>query len=205
MEVKQIKSKFLRNIFDQNTYVVTNENEAVIIDAGAEPDDVKAALCGKKVLAVLITHLHFDHIWNLEKYISEFDCDVFIQSGAEDKFSDPGKNASHLISRRMTINIAKNRIKYYAEKSKIGKFDVEVFKTPGHSSDSVCIKIGDYLFTGDTVFSDAIGRTDFYDGNSEEMLESLRKIAGIKFKIACPGHYEECTEKDISDTIKTYL
>ena len=69
MEVVTIKSKFLRNLFDQNTYVLKNENEAIIIDAGADVDDVEREVQGLNVLAILITHIHFDHVWNLEEYI----------------------------------------------------------------------------------------------------------------------------------------
>ncbi len=54
--VKSIKSKFLKNIFDQNTYVCLGEKEAVVIDAGAEVEDVVKAANGKKIVAVLMTH-----------------------------------------------------------------------------------------------------------------------------------------------------
>jgi len=52
MEVVTIKSKFLRNLFDQNTYVLKNENEAIIIDAGADVDDVEREVQGLNVLAI---------------------------------------------------------------------------------------------------------------------------------------------------------
>ena len=78
MEVICLKSKFLRNIFDQNTYVIKSGNSAIIVDAGAEIEDVKNALTGLKVKAILMTHLHFDHFWNLENYLHEFDCDVYV-------------------------------------------------------------------------------------------------------------------------------
>lgn len=205
MEVKQIKSKFLRNIFDQNTYAVIGKNSALIIDAGAEIEDIKAAVSGKKVLAVLMTHLHFDHLWNIEYYTRQFDCDVYIQGGAEEKLSDSNKNASYFVKKNMVFNIPKNHIKNYAEKFKLDEFEIEIFKTPGHSSDSVCIKIGDYLFTGDTVFSDSIGRTDFYDSSPDAMEASLKLIESIDFKIACPGHYDECTKSEAVNVIKMFI
>ena len=67
-----VKSKFLMNLFDQNTYVLKSKKEAIIIDAGAELEDVLKEVENKKVLAVLMTHLHFDHIWNIEQYLEKY-------------------------------------------------------------------------------------------------------------------------------------
>ena len=84
-KITTIKSKFLRNIFDQNTYVLTKGNEVVIVDAGAELEDVISEVQNKKVLAVFLTHIHFDHVWNLEKYVEKFDCDVYVVEGCRKK------------------------------------------------------------------------------------------------------------------------
>ena len=78
MQIITIKSKFLGGVFNQNTYVLKQGKDAIVIDAGAEVDDVKKAVSGTKLKAVLMTHLHFDHIWNIEKYIQEFDTDIFV-------------------------------------------------------------------------------------------------------------------------------
>ena len=94
MKINQIKSKFLGGSFDQNTYVLANENFAILIDAGANLEDILKFTKNKKVLAVLITHLHFDHIWNLKSILDYFDCDVYIVSGFDDYFNNPLKNVS---------------------------------------------------------------------------------------------------------------
>ena len=203
-EVKQLKSKFLRNIFDQNTYVCLGKNEGFIVDAGAEAEDVKAALEGKKVLGILMTHLHFDHIFNIEAYLKEFDCKVFIIKDAEEKFADANKNASVVLKKNMTFKIEKDRINFYKNHFKLGEFEVEVYETFGHTGDSVCLKIGDKLFTGDTIFSDTIGRTDLYDGSIDEMKKSLRKIKSLDFKVAYPGHGGTASKKQICEVIKKY-
>ena len=188
MDIKLIKSKFLYGSFDQNTYVISNDKEVVIIDAGAELEDLKQEIKDKKVLAILITHLHFDHIFNIEKLLNEFVCPVYIVKGANDKLTNSLKNASFLISQNMTFNIPKDSLKYYSENLTLGSFDFQIFETPGHSSDCVCILIEDKLFTGDTVFYKSFGRTDLYDSDADKMEESIRKILNIPFKIAYPGH-----------------
>ena len=176
MEVKQIKSKFMFGSYDQNTYVVSNKNSAVIIDAGAEVDDLVKEIGKKKVLAILITHLHFDHIFNIEKIALKYNCPIYIVKEYNDKLYDGNKNESSMIGQNLSFKIKENQISYYNEELSIGEFNIKVYHTAGHSADSVCLLIGKHLFTGDTVFKDSIGRTDFYDGDYIEMNNSLRKI-----------------------------
>ena len=86
MVVSQITSKFLGGSFDQNTFLVEHKGEYVLIDAGAEIEDIEKIIKNKKLSAVLITHAHFDHIYNIEKIVNRFDCDVYVSEGAEEKF-----------------------------------------------------------------------------------------------------------------------
>ena len=204
-EIKTIKSKFMRNLFDQNTYVLINKNEAVIVDASAELEDVKEVLGKRKVLAILITHAHFDHTWHLEKYVNECDCDVYVCEGEEKRFIDERLNASFIVRQKIYQNVDKKFVKYYAEKLKIGSFDFDVIFTPGHTSDGVCILWNKNLFTGDTVFSDGIGRTDLEDSSAFEMKNSITKILDIDFEMAFPGHYEAADKNRIKRTIEYYL
>ena len=137
--VSLIKSKFLRNLLDQNSFILTTDKEAVIVDAGAELEDVKEVVGNKKVLAVLLTHLHFDHFWNLDKYLEEFGCPVYISKDFEWKFCDSKANGSCIIRKELTRIIPQNKIKYYAKFLELGAFKLEIIPTPGHSKDSVCI------------------------------------------------------------------
>lgn len=188
MEVKTIKAKFLKGIMDQNTYLVLGEKEAILIDASAEVQDIENELCGRKLKMVLMTHLHFDHIWNLDKIVTTFDCPVYICDGEEKRFTDDKLNASFLIRKSLVKNIDQKYIKYYAENLKTEEFSVNVIKTPGHTKDSVCLLINDYLFSGDTKFAYGIGRTDLMDSSDKDMVNSLRKLKDIKYSVLCPGH-----------------
>ena len=179
--------------------------EAVIIDAGAELEDVKKAVKGKRVLAVLLTHIHFDHIFNLEKYISEFDCDVYIKNGAEKSFKNARENASVLIGTELKFKVPEKNIKHYTENLKLGEFKIKVISTPGHTKDSVCLLIDDDLFVGDLVFSDTIGRTDLVGGDMGDMQESLKKIKELSYKTAHTGHYVVAKKETIDSVIKNYI
>ena len=202
MEIVTVKAKFLRGVFDQNTYVLINGNEAVIVDAGAEVQDIESVVQGKKVLAVLITHLHFDHIWNIESYVQKFDCDVYVKDGCEDILGDSEKNASTMIRKNITHEIPKNHIKYYAEKLKLGSFDFDVYFTPGHSIDSVCLLTNRCLFSGDTLFEEGVGRTDIWGGNETELKKSLSLVESLDFDRAYAGHFGEFSKKQAVQEIE---
>lgn len=204
-EIKIVKSKFLRNMFDQNTYVIESKQGVVLIDAGAEVEDIKTVIKNKKVVAVLMTHLHFDHFWNIEKYVEEWGCDVYVLPGEEKRFENVDLNASFMVRMSLVKNIDKKFIKYYAEKLEIDGLKCNVVNTPGHTSDCVCILWKDNLFSGDTVFADGVGRTDLKDSNPFEMKNSLEKILNLDFKMAYPGHYEPATKDKVVKEINYYI
>ena len=205
MEIKCLNSKYMRGIMEQNTYVLTKGKFAVIIDAGANVEDVKEMVGNRKVLGVFLTHLHFDHFWYIEEYLELFDTYVYIKDGFDVKFENIELNGSNLIQKPIQKNISKKRIKYYAKNLRLENFEFEVFDTPGHSADAVCILCEKNLFTGDTIFSDCIGRIDLKDSSKDDMISSLEKIKNIDFKVAFPGHYESVTKEQILKTIGFYI
>jgi len=196
MEIYSVRSKKY-GMLHQMTHVLVDSNEVVIVDAGADIDDLIDIIDGKKVLAVLITHCHFDHISSIEEYIEKWNVNVYISKGAEKKFSDPISNCSFLIGEKTLFNVPQKNIKYYAEKLKIGNFEIDVIDTPGHSADSVCLLIDSNLFCGDLVLGGTIGRCDLIDSNVADMRNSLAKLKYIDFKIAYPGHYDKLTKQEV--------
>ncbi len=205
MEVKILKSKYMHGIMEQNTYVLLNGQSALIIDAGADLEELKKAVLGKKVEAILMTHLHFDHFWFLDEYLKEFGCNVFVCKGAEEKFLEEAKNGSLLIRKGVVRNIDAKNVKYYENQLNFDNFDVKVYFTPGHSGDCVCLKIDDCLFSGDTVFAGGIGRCDLYDSSTEDMKKSLELIKSLDYKILYSGHYEASTKEKVDEMLKNYL
>ena len=197
MDVLEVVATAHNGILNQKTYVVSKGKSAIIIDAGAELEDVKKVVQNKSVLAVLITHCHFDHIWCIEDYIKEWNMPVYISAGAEEKFIDPYKNCSNIIGDKRVFNVSKDNIKHYDEFLKIGDFQIEIIKTAGHSADLVSILIEKCLFLGDLVLAGGIGRTDLYDSDYGDMWDSLEKLKNIDFDIAYPGHYEKMTKKEV--------
>jgi glyoxylase-like metal-dependent hydrolase (beta-lactamase superfamily II) len=66
--------------------------------------------------------------------------------------------------------------------------EMKVIETPGHAPENKCYLYDDILFSGDTIFHNGIGRIDLPGGSEKQMMESLKKLAKIKYKILCPGH-----------------
>jgi glyoxylase-like metal-dependent hydrolase (beta-lactamase superfamily II) len=205
VEIVRLKSKYMHGVMEQNTYVLLNGKFALIIDAGAEIEEVKEVIGKRKVVGVMLTHLHFDHFWYVEKYVEEFDTEAYVVEGYENKFSDAVLNGSYLIRKPIEKNVSKKRIKYYAKNLKLENFEVEVINSPGHAEDCVCLLIEKNLFTGDTIFSDCIGRIDLKDSSKDQMIESLENIKEIDFETAFPGHYESATKQEILKTISFYI
>lgn len=66
--------------------------------------------------------------------------------------------------------------------------EFKIIKTPGHTKDSIVLLYKKILFSGDTLFHNGIGRTDFPNSEPEKMPESLEKLKDLNYKTLCPGH-----------------
>ena len=81
MEIKKV----ITGVLDENCYVLTKNNTAIIIDPGDDYLDIKEAIGENKVLAVLITHSHFDHIGALRNFLTKRSIKIFKKSSLEEK------------------------------------------------------------------------------------------------------------------------
>lgn len=155
MKVFQIPVGPMQNF----VYLVEDENskEALAIDSGWETEPiVKLATSeGMKVKYVAATHGHFDHVKTMGQLASELGSETVAFEGSEVD--------------------AKVRVRD-GDVLKLGARDVRVIHTPGHTEDSVCYYDGSDLFTGDTLFIEAWGRTDLPGGSAEKLFSSLRRV-----------------------------
>lgn len=165
MEIKKV----ITGVLDENCYVLKMNNTCLVVDPGDDYNKIKEEIGDAKVLGVLITHAHFDHIGALRDFLTKRSIKIFKRSNLEEK--------------------------EYA----IGDFSFKVIYTPGHSKDSVTFYFEKekVMFIGDFIFKDSIGRTDLPGGDSQEMNESITKIKTYPEEtILYPGHYEETTLKE---------
>lgn len=199
MKTEQIVSDILKS----NTFVVSDRGEALIVDAGATLDKLEKAVEDNKVVGILLTHGHFDHVFHLLEYIDKFKCPVVIHKHGAKTMKSPGLNYGDDFS----IKSNDSDYVYLKEDSdvKIGHFKFQAFMTPGHSPCGVSYLIGEDLFVGDTVFHKGIGRTDLAESDDEQMVESLKKVEGLKFKTLHSGHSYDSTYEEQERNLSAYI
>ena len=164
MEIKKIVTGAL----EENCYVLSKDGTCLIVDPGSDSKNIKELVGTDKIIGVLVTHAHFDHIGALRDFLNS--------------------------NRRLKI-FKKSNLTDMKE-VEVGAFKFIPIMTPGHSSDSVTFyfKEDNAMFVGDFIFRDTVGRCDLPTGSSEEMDKSIKKIKTYDDSIALyPGHGDETT------------
>lgn len=165
-----------------------DRDDRVIIDPGGEPERILRALGDKKPAAVLLTHGHFDHIGAVDA-LRKVCPRILIHELDLPLLTDPELNASAGIwVRPLRVSAPAETVREGQELSPAG-LRIQVLHTPGHTPGSVCYRIGDCLFTGDTLFTHGWGRTDLPGGNDGQMIASLRRLIPLSRSLRVfPGH-----------------
>lgn len=176
----------------ENCYIVSNaKNNTLVVDPGTEADLIFNKLVQNNLTleTILLTHGHYDHIGAINELTAKTNCKT-IYVGKEDieLLTDNEKSMAATVNQDAVF--LEDKILKVAEGTfKLEDLDVEVIKTPGHTKGSVCYLINGILFSGDTLFRNGVGRTDFWGGSSTELEKSLKKLSKLpKDTIVCPGH-----------------
>lgn len=180
--------------------VYDGENNAVIIDPGAEPDYILSEIesLGLKPLAILLTHAHFDHFGAAAEVIEKYQIPLYVHTLDRPMVTSAEYSlAVQLGFGAMYRRPDENFIRTFEDNETL-KFSEEleflVIHTPGHSPGSSCFRHGDILFSGDTLFRDGVGRVDFQGGNIHDMRKSLARLGALEGDCKVyTGHYAETT------------
>jgi len=149
-------------LFDKNsstyTYLIAfaKGREALIIDPVLENIEQYIKLLNEldlKLVKVIDTHIHADHITAASKLKNRTNCTTIM--------------GEHTPSDAVEIKVKDDEIIY------VDKLEIKVIYTPGHTKDSYSFLMNDYLFSGDTLLINGTGRTDFQGGNSEDSYNSI--------------------------------
>ena len=176
-------------VMEANCYIVGDEStkEVFIIDPGGDYKKIKKVIDTDRLRpkAIINTHGHGDHIGA----DSEFGLPVWIHRLDAEFLKDPSKNLSGTFSFLLKTKEV-SRLLEDGDILNIGSYTLEVIHTPGHTPGSICLKGEGVIFTGDTLFCEGIGRTDFACGREEDIIRSIKeKLFSLEDDyVLYPGH-----------------
>ena len=189
--------------WDSNVYLFRDEREALIVDSGTGTNWhvyaglLRDYLTGVRRVVLFNTHEHFDHVggdaammgW-LEKEGVEVLLAAHEATARAIERGDDGVILSYYYGRRFEPLRVDVKLKD-GDRLRVGSIDLLLIHTPGHTAGSSCLYLdgeAKIMFTGDTVFRGAAGRTDLPTGSEEELKESLSKLLEFDVDFGLPGH-----------------
>lgn len=175
LKVHRIENRHLTS----NTFVIQtlSSNDCLIVDPGAEDNqDLNDYMLahGLSPSHVFLTHEHFDHIWGVNGLRDQYQFHLVATSLCSEYITDRRKNMSLYYNQvGFELKPANMVVEDTAYRMFWNNIELEFIATPGHSEASMCILIGDNLFTGDTLIKDKKTVTKLPGGSREKLANSL--------------------------------
>lgn len=189
-------------LVETNVYFIENDTSVILVDPANDSDLIikKLNQINKKLVAVLLTHGHFDHIGALDDIIEKYDVPVFMHKSEFDFLTNVTKNGSEKFKQYGLPNVISNAKPQPLEEgdANVEGFHFNVLHTPGHSPGSLTFVFNEFGVVGDTLFKQGIGRTDLYKGDHETLVNSiLDKLFELDDDLPLfPGHGPYTTVED---------
>ncbi len=185
---------YVLGVVSTNCYIISNENtkEAIVIDPGDHaPVIIKELKKGGLIPGtILLTHGHFDHIMAAGDLAENYHIPIFAGEAEKELLEDAGLNGSRMMGRDFVLT--PSRLLKDNELLVLAGMRIKVIQTPGHTAGGVCYYFEDekVLISGDTLFLESVGRTDLPTGDSEALIESIRReLMILPDEVAVyPGH-----------------
>lgn len=174
---------------DNNAWVVGDDAECVVIDVPHDPAAVQELIAGRKVLAILATHAHDDHVRKAPELAEAVGAPIFLHP--DDlvlwRLTHPDREPERKLADRQVVGVAGTGL--------------QVLHTPGHAPGSVCLYSADLgaVFTGDTLFAGGPGATGRSYSDFAVLTESIRDrlLTLPEVTRVLPGHGETTTVGEV--------
>lgn len=160
-----------------NCYVLGDRKalEGIVIDPGGDAgriiDTIKALHL--KVVAIVNTHAHFDHVGALNE-VREYTGAPFMIHGDEAKVLEMAEASAAIVGLRLPQPKPADRLLQEGDEVRAGTLALRVLHTPGHTPGGICLLEGENVFVGDTLFQGSIGRVDFPGGDYGTLMRSIQ-------------------------------
>lgn len=189
--------KIVNDLFDENTYLIFNQDSVIVVDPGSNYEEMKKLIDKNNVknVYVYLTHAHYDHMISVQNLQDDYDAPVFIHEQELAATQDPNLNGSV----RFTREIVLDNVTTFKDELLIPGFDLKVYHVPGHTKGHTMLEVVDLktLFTGDFIFKGDIGRTDLPTGNFKDIQKSLKHLMSLNHALLIyPGHYDNSSIRD---------
>ena len=171
-------------------YALTNEAGTIVLDPGAEPQRIMRWLGDKKVVGIILTHCHSDHIGAVNELVEAYGC--WVACGAHDVDGVADVHRSGFDEEGIDYTV--DHVDRALEEGDVvtwGGDSLTVLHTPGHTPGSICLLCEEQkvLFSGDMLFQGAIGSTAFVLGNDADMVRSCARLTELDLALRVyPGH-----------------
>lgn len=181
-----------------NCYIIGCEKtkEAVVIDPGDNYDNIAKVLDDNDLdlKYIVITHAHFDHIGANAQLKKKTGAKIILHEDDKTLF-EKLKIQADMFGFDVNPSPPADILVKDGDKIEFGELNLDVIHTPGHSPGCMSLKIDNKVFTGDTLFSNSIGRTDLPGGSFDHIISSIKEKLFVlrDDTIVYPGHGSSTT------------
>ena len=186
---------------ETNCWIVGDEagGPRAVIDPGDEGSRIVETLAGAPVTFVVLTHAHFDHIGAVAELLAETGAPLAAHADDADSLASAETTGGAAFGFDQTAP-APDILLADGDSLEVGAVTLTVLHTPGHTPGGICLLATDtagaaHLFSGDTLFSGSVGRTDFPRGDARALSRSIAtQLAPLDgTTVVHPGHGPDTT------------